>query len=47
MLDADGVIVDTEYVYVNNFSPNQKAKLEFSTDVEFEKYEITADYYID
>lgn len=47
LLDADGVIVDTEYVYVNNFSPKQKAKLEFSTDVKFEKYEITADYYID
>lgn len=45
LFDADGVIVDTEYASVSNLAPGQKAKLEFMTDNNFTKYEITWDYY--
>lgn len=45
LIDTDGVILDTEYVYVNNFAPGRKAKLEFSTDKDFVSLEYTASYY--
>ena len=46
LLDTDGVIIDTAYAYTQNLSPAQKAKLEFSTDKKFDRYELKADYYV-
>lgn len=46
LLDADGVILESAYASVDNFSPGQKAKLEFSTDTAFESYKIVPDYYV-
>lgn len=46
LIDGANVILDTEYSSTSNLSPGQKAKLEFTTDQSFEKYEITADYYL-
>ncbi len=45
LLDADGVIVETNYASVDNVSQGQKAKLEFSTDAEFEKIDPIMDWY--
>ena len=45
LFDSDEIIVDTEYASVSNFAPGQKAKLEFMTDVDFVKYEVSWDYY--
>lgn len=46
LLDVDGVIIESNYCSVNNFEPGKKAKIEFSTDAKFEKYELTSDYYV-
>lgn len=46
LLDADGIILETAYAWVENFAPGKKAKLEFSTDTAFESYEIVIDYYV-
>lgn len=46
LLDDEGVIIEEQYSMVSNFAPGKKAKLEFMTDVEFEKCEISSDYYI-
>lgn len=45
LLDSDGVIADTAYTDVDNVSSGQKAKLTFSTDKEFEKYETIVNYF--
>jgi len=39
LLDAEGVIVKTEYASVDNVAKGQKAKVEFSTDAEFDRIE--------
>ena len=47
LLDADGVIVESIPAGVDGtWAKDKKAKIEFSTDKEFEKLEWTADYYI-
>ena len=46
LLDADGIILETAYAWVENFAPGKKAKLEFSTDTAFVSYEIVIDYYV-
>ena len=45
LLDADGVIVDTGYADVENISKGQKARVEFSTDAEFETMEPIINYF--
>lgn len=45
LLDADGVIVESEYSSVENFNNGAKARFEFFTDVEFTSYQITVDYW--
>lgn len=45
LLDKDGVIVATEYASADNVSKGQKAKLEFETDQEFDKYELVVNYF--
>lgn len=47
LLDADGVVVESIPVSPNgSWSKDQKVKLTFMTDKEFEKIEWTAEYYI-
>lgn len=41
LLDTEGIIIDSQYSYVNNFAPGKKAKLEFMTDSQFDKYELS------
>lgn len=45
LLNADGVIVETAYDQVSNFTNGAKAQFEFSTDKEFTSTEVTAQYY--
>ena len=47
LLDKDGIIIENQYAGAENVAPGQKAKLSFSTDAKFDKYEISADYYTD
>lgn len=47
LLDADGVVVESTPVSTNGvWNKDQKVKLTFSTDKDFEKIEWTAEYYI-
>ena len=45
LLNADGVIVETAYDQVSNFTNGAKAQLEVSTDKEFTSTEVTVQYY--
>jgi len=45
LLDKDGVIVKTEYASVDNVSKGQKARLEFTTDEEFDRVEPIINYF--
>lgn len=45
LLDADGVIVSTQYCNADNVSKGQKARLEFETDETFDKYEVVLDWF--
>ena len=45
LLDKDGVILETQYTSVDNVAKGQKAKLEFSTDQDFDRYELVLDYF--
>ena len=45
LLDKDGVIVETAYASADNVAKGQKAKLEFSTDKEFERMETIVNYF--
>lgn len=45
LLNADGVIVETAYDQVSNFTNGAKAQFEFSTDKEFTSTEVTVQYY--
>ena len=47
LVDAEDVIVESNYVSVSNWSPGKKAKFEFMTDVNFETYELELDYYFE
>lgn len=44
LLDEDGVIVDTMYDTVGDFKDGAKAKLDFSTDKEFDSTEVSASW---
>ena len=44
LLDEDGVIVENQYTYADNVSKGQKAKMEFSTDKSFDRYELIINY---
>lgn len=43
LYDEDGVVVDTEHAYVENFKSGSTEKIEFSSDAEFEKMEVSCD----
>ena len=45
LLNADGVIVETAYDQVSNFTNGAKAQFEFSTEKEFTSTEVTVQYY--
>ena len=45
LLDADGVIIETQYASAENIAPGQKARLEFMTDKDFASYELNPEYY--
>lgn len=45
LLDADGVIVETQYYNVDIFKVGQKAKVEFMTDKDFASTEVEIDTY--
>lgn len=47
LLDDSGVVIDQCYTSVSNVKDGQSYMLEFSTDKDFSKYDITTDYYID
>lgn len=44
LIDTDGVTVDTDYVYTNNWNKGEKVKLEFMTSDKFDKIEVIKDY---
>jgi len=44
LLDSEGVIVSTENASADNVAKGQKARVEFSTDAEFERIEPIIDY---
>lgn len=46
LLDKNGVIIDDTTIYIENIKAGQTAKAEFSTDIDFADYEITAQYYM-
>lgn len=43
--NADGVIVETTYDQVSNFTNGSKAQFEFRTDKDFASTEVTSNYY--
>lgn len=46
LVDSDGVVVETQEAYTDNWKPGSKNRFEFSTEAEFEKIEIsTAEWY--
>ncbi len=45
LLDAEGVIVETTYADVDNVSKGQKARVEFSTESDFDKIEPIVNYF--
>lgn len=46
LIDKDGVVIESTYSNMNNIKNGAKVKFEFTTDADFESYEITADYYV-
>ena len=45
LLNADGVIVETQYDQVSNFANGAKAQFEFMTDKDFTSTQVTANWY--
>lgn len=45
LLDADEIIVESTYYTVNNFANGQKARIEFSTDKDFNSVDTQVDWY--
>lgn len=45
LLDEDGVIVETTYDSIGNIQNGQKARIEFTTDVDFVSTEVTSSYW--
>lgn len=45
LINSDGILIATEYAYVENLSPGQKGYIEFTTDQDFATYELTLSYY--
>lgn len=43
--NKDGVRVDTQYINISDWTPNQKVSVSFSTDKPFTKTTIVKDYY--
>lgn len=43
LYDSEGTVVGTENVYIEKFMAESTEKLEFSTDAEFEKMEVSCD----
>ena len=40
LVDKDGVVVETQSAYTENWKPGDKHRFEFSTDAEFDKIEV-------
>ena len=45
LLDKDEIIVESTYDSIENLAKGAKARIEFSTDKDFEKTEVVADYW--
>lgn len=45
LYDSDGILVDNQGDYLQNFKNGTKAKIEFYPLHDFETYEVTAEYY--
>ena len=45
LINADGVMIRTEYASVENLAPGQKAYIEFMTDADFATYELSLNFY--
>ena len=45
LLNADGVIVETQYDQVSNFANGARAQFEFMTDKDFTSTQVTANWY--
>lgn len=45
LLDADGVILESTYSFINNFASGQKANFEFNTDKEFVSTDVQCQYW--
>lgn len=45
LLDDEGVIIESMYDNVNNIKKGQKARVEFSTDLEFDKTSVEINYW--
>lgn len=45
LIDAEGVVLNTEYLNTDNWKNTQKHRFEFMTDKKFEKTDITVDYF--
>lgn len=44
LVDDQGVVVDQQYLYANDWKTNEKRKFEFTTDKTFTKTEISIDF---
>ena len=46
ILNAEGIVIDTQYCSVDNWTSGKKVKVEFAVfDDEFASYEVKLDYY--
>ena len=45
LINADGILVSTEYAMIENLSPGQKGYIEFMTTTDFTTYELKLSYY--
>lgn len=45
LIDGDGVVLDTQYCYVENWTSGKKVKVDFTTEVQFKSLEVNLDYY--
>lgn len=47
LLDANGVVLEQEFAGADNVTNGKKYNIEFMTDIDFNKYELSVDYSID
>lgn len=45
LIDADGVVISTQYIHADNWKNGQKYRFEFMDDKQFSKTEVTIDHF--